>query len=174
MGTHDFTILSSQHNACETFLLLYFNTGIHEQYRFKQSATAYPVFCVKIIEGSPFYQNKQEAKKMTIDEIYLQIAQAIVDEIKEEWAVATINAKILNNYGGFKCVYKKDENADVDYDFDISFKTFEAFEKLHKITTEDGGSDWNRAKLTLYPTGKFNVEFEWDQELSDEIASHAK
>lgn len=111
---------------------------------------------------------------MTIDEIYLQIAQAIVDEIKEEWVVATINATILNNYGGFKCVYKKDENADIDYDFDISFKTFEAFEKLHKITTEDGGSDWNRAKFTLYPTGKFNVEFEWDQELADEIASHAK
>lgn len=66
---------------------------------------------------------------MTIDEIYLQIAQAIVDEIKEEWVVATINA---------------------------------------------GGSDWNRAKFTLYPTGKFNVEFEWDQELADEIASHAK
>ena len=111
---------------------------------------------------------------MTIDEIQLQIAQAIVDEIKEEWAVATINATILNNYGGFKCVYKKDENADVDYDFDIIFKTFEAFEKLHKITTEDGGSDWNRAKFTLYPTGKFNVEFEWDKELADEIASHAK
>jgi len=111
---------------------------------------------------------------MTIDEIYLQIAQAIVDEIEGDWFVAIINATITNNHGGFETEYKKHENDDTYNYFEISFQTFEAFEKLHKITTEDGGSDWNRAKFTLYPTGKFNVEFEWDQEFADEIASHAK
>ena len=108
---------------------------------------------------------------MNIDEIYLKIANNIIDAIGSEWAIATINCKLAPNYGGFKCVYKEDISSIVDHDFDISFETFEAFEILHKITTEDGASKWNRATFTLYSTGKSSTNFEWDQELADEIGA---
>ncbi|MBF89689.1 MAG: hypothetical protein CMG75_08565 [Candidatus Marinimicrobia bacterium] len=111
---------------------------------------------------------------MTIDDIYLKISQHIVDTIDAKWAVAIINSEIHVGAGHFNCVYKEDVSADVDYDFDSSFELFEAFENLHKITTEGGENNWNRAKFTLHPTGKFNVEFEWDQVLADEIESYSK
>lgn len=41
---------------------------------------------------------------------------------------------------------------------------------LLKIMTE--GSDknkWNRATFTVTPDGKFNMEFNWDQELDNKI-----
>ena len=97
-----------------------------------------------------------------------------MDAIESEWAVAIINCELSVGNGDFKCVYKEDCNSDVDYDFDISFETFEAFESLHKITTEDGKNKWNRAKFTLYSTGKFGIEFEWDQGLADEIDAFSK
>tara|TARA_Y100001973_G_C5194020_1_gene332951 strand:+ start:297 stop:632 length:336 start_codon:yes stop_codon:yes gene_type:complete len=110
---------------------------------------------------------------MTIDDIYLKISQHIVDTIDANWAVAIIKSEVHQGAAHFNCVYKEDENSDLDYDFDSSFELFEAFERLHKITTEGGENDWNRAKFTLHPTGKFDIEFQWDQELADEIASYA-
>lgn len=110
---------------------------------------------------------------MTAEDIYLKIAQHIVDTIDVKWAVAIIDSEIHAGAGSFKCVYKEDENSDLDYDFDSSFELFEAFESLHKITTEGGENDWNRAKFTLHPTGKFDIEFKWDQELADNIRRQA-
>ncbi|EPF2929534.1 immunity protein YezG family protein [Vibrio navarrensis] len=43
------------------------------------------------------------------------------------------------------------------------------FEELHKITTENPNNKWNRAIFTLEPSGSFNIDFEWDQALADEI-----
>lgn len=40
---------------------------------------------------------------------------------------------------------------------------------MHEVTTEGGKNRWNRVKFTLYPDGKFNIDFEWDQALFDEI-----
>jgi len=110
---------------------------------------------------------------MSTDEIYLTIAQHIVDSIDAEWTVAIIDAEIHEGAGKFKCVYKEEESADVDHDFDSSFALFEAFESLHKIMTGSGENKWNRARFILYPAGKFDIEFKWDQELADEIASYA-
>ncbi|MCF2902728.1 antitoxin YezG family protein [Pseudoalteromonas sp. OFAV1] len=106
---------------------------------------------------------------MTIDDIYAKIAHNISNTIENDWAVASIDCELSEGAGRFKCVYKEDNDSVVDYDFDISFKTFEAFENLHKITTERGENNWNRAKFTLYRTGKFNVDFAWDQSLDDEL-----
>lgn len=110
---------------------------------------------------------------MTIDEIYLKISQHVVNTIEAKWAIAIINAEINVGHGRFKCVYKEDESTDIDYDFDSSFSLFKAFESLHEITTK-GGKKWTLAKFTLYPTGKFSIEFKWDQERTNEIASNAK
>ena len=46
--------------------------------------------------------------------------------------------------------------------------------QLHEITTEGGNNKWNRAIFTLFSTGKFDMEFIWDQELNDEIERLSK
>ena len=45
----------------------------------------------------------------------------------------------------------------------------QALHHLHQITTKGGHNRWNRAVFKLWPDGKFNMEFIWDQELHDEI-----
>lgn len=95
---------------------------------------------------------------MNIDEIYLEIAYAIIDAIKSKWAIAIVDCKLAENTGDFKCTYKEDIDSDVDVD--CSFEMFTAFESLHKMTTEGGKNKWNRAKFTLYPTGKYSIDFE--------------
>lgn len=110
---------------------------------------------------------------MTVDNIYLEIARSIIDAIETQWSVAIINCELAENSGAFKCIYKEDNDSAFDYDFDITYETFKAFEKLHEITTS-GGSNWNRAKFTLYPTGKFSIDFEWDQGLADEVEANSR
>lgn len=103
---------------------------------------------------------------MTVDDIYLEIANSIIDAIETQWSVAIITCELAEDAGEFNCIYKEDNDSAVDHDFDVSYETFKVFEKLHEITTS-GENDWNRAKFTLYPTGKFSIDFEWDQGLAD-------
>ena len=35
--------------------------------------------------------------------------------------------------------------------------------------TENDSNKWNRAVFNLMPTGEFNIDFSWGQELADEI-----
>ena len=108
---------------------------------------------------------------MSIDEIYQKIAHSIIDAIETQWSVAIITCELAEDAGAFKCIYKEDNDSAVDHDFDVTYETFKAFEKLHEITTS-GENDWNRARFTLYPTGKFSIDFEWDQSLADEHLSY--
>ncbi|CAH7289013.1 conserved hypothetical protein [Vibrio chagasii] len=96
---------------------------------------------------------------MTIDDLYLTIAQDIVDAIDAQWSSAIVVFHREENAGEFECVYKKD-GSDNEYDFVVSYDAYQAFEDLHKITTEQGHNIWNRAIFTLQPTGDFSINFE--------------
>ncbi len=103
----------------------------------------------------------------TVDEIYEDIAQRIVDAIDEEWTEATIDFEYLGDSGEYKGRYIT--GASDEKDFKVGFKTYKDLKSLHAITTEGVSNHWNRAKFTLFPTGNFNIDFEWDQALADEI-----
>ncbi|MFA0189973.1 hypothetical protein [Vibrio lentus] len=96
---------------------------------------------------------------MTVDDLYLTIAQDIVDAIDAQWSSAIVVFHREENAGEFECVYKKD-GSDNEYDFVISYDAYQAFEDLHQITTEHGHNIWNRAIFTLQPTGDFSINFE--------------
>ena len=108
---------------------------------------------------------------MNIDEVYHAIAQNIVQAIEADWKHAEVCFERDEDYGGFKCSYSDSEGKLSD--FDVSYSTYKNFKQLHLITSEDESNRWNKAKFTLYPTGKFNIDFEWDQDLADEIAANA-
>ncbi|MFP6845134.1 MAG: immunity protein YezG family protein [Thalassolituus sp.] len=105
-----------------------------------------------------------------IDDIYLDIAQDIVKGIDTKWDQAYINVEFFEDAGSFDGEFIID--GEVKY-FEVSDETFDFFEEIYKITTENNSSKWNRAKFTLAPSGEFEIDFEWDQALADEIESNS-
>ena len=108
----------------------------------------------------------------TIDELYLDIAQRIIDTIDDDWSKAIINFQYFNDAGKYTGRYFS-SNSDEEKDFKVGFKSYKDFKAIHAITTEDGSNQWNRAKFTLHPTGEFSIDFEWDQALADEIKANS-
>ncbi len=104
-----------------------------------------------------------------VDDIYTSIGQNILDSTDNLWENSEV---IANVYDG--AVELKGGSQYKGQFTSFKFRNFDRriisdFQELHKITTEDSDNKWNRAKFTLESTGDFNIEFEWDQELADEI-----
>ena len=105
----------------------------------------------------------------SVDEIYLNIAHKVVEKIDGNWVKAELNAEVYGDASKFRGVYSSSFEEEQPKFFKIHHELFDLFEELHKLTTEDSENNWNRAKFTLESSGKFNIDFEWDQELADEI-----
>lgn len=104
----------------------------------------------------------------SIDILYQTIAQNIVNAIEDEWTEAVIDFQFFGDAGKYNGRYLTLESR-TEQDFSVGYHNYKAFKQIHQIMAEDGDHQWNRAKFTLYPTGKFSVNFEWDQALADEI-----
>lgn len=107
---------------------------------------------------------------MTIDDIYKSIAQNIVDAIPGHWDESTLHIeRPSSDVIGFKGGYVNSEGYQ-----SFKFRNFDRRKltqdchSLHSIIADNGSNQWNRATFTLYQTGQFNIEFEWDQLLHDE------
>ena len=101
-----------------------------------------------------------------VEDIYKSVAIGIINNIEAEWEKAHIFVEYFEDSANFKGEYIQKDKTGF---FEVSDQAFDDFDELYQITTEDSDNKWNRAKFTLEPTGKFNIEFEWDQELADEI-----
>lgn len=112
----------------------------------------------------------QEEIKMTkdVDDIYKSIAIGIIENIETEWEKAQIFVEYFEDSANFKGEYMQEGKTAF---FEVSDQAFDDFEELYEITTQNLVNKWNRAIFTLEPAGKFNIDFEWDQELADEIES---
>ncbi|SDK12882.1 Protein of unknown function, DUF600 [Pedobacter sp. ok626] len=112
----------------------------------------------------------------TINEIYLNIAQGIVNAIEEDnWTNALLEIEIVGTgVVGYSGAYNIGET-----NHDMSVRKMPRdirnwIRELHAITTKGGNNKWNRAVFSLKPDGKFDMEFIWDQVLQDEIERLAK
>ena len=104
--------------------------------------------------------------KREIQDIYLSIARGMTESINVDWEQASIDIEWFGDAGDFSGQYQNGES--VSY-FEVDDNIFDDVEELHEITTENDSNKWNRAVFNLKPTGEFNIEFSWDQELADEI-----
>ena len=112
---------------------------------------------------------------MTVDNIYLTIAQQICRLIEDDkWESAIFKIKRQENHVGFNGHYfdqnKNKQFLDV---WNMDMNT-DIIHKLHAITTEGGHNRWNKLEFTLLPDGKFDLQFIWDQEWQDEINGYNK
>ncbi|WP_404389760.1 hypothetical protein [Pseudoalteromonas phenolica] len=104
----------------------------------------------------------------SVENLYLTIAQSIVDTIDDDWSSSTIRAELTEGSIEFQSEYIPTLSPDQPKYFDVPFEIFEAFEELHAVTSGND-NNWNRAIFTLEPSGHFGIEFEWDKSLADEI-----
>ena len=104
---------------------------------------------------------------MTVDEVYVLIAQNIKNSIQNEnWNAAILYIQGDDNYvdtsGQYTDSNKNVQHLDVHhFDSDVDFAIMELHEMME--------NKWNKAVFTLASDGHFDMEFIWDQELADEI-----
>jgi len=107
---------------------------------------------------------------MTVDEIYLMLANLLNDAIEEDFQFANIYIDRLDKYVASEGHYTNLHNEQIKIEeLGFRFANAMAIHELHSITTEGGHNRWNKLKFTLYPTGKFEMEFIWDQEYQDMV-----
>lgn len=109
----------------------------------------------------------------TQKEIFNQIANSIIDILPQgvQFNYAILEIKRLEGNVGFTGYYitNSDEKKWLDI---FSFNLDESYiEDLYHITQNEPPvhKNWNRAKYTLYPEGKMEIEYIWDQELQDQV-----
>ncbi len=113
---------------------------------------------------------------LIIDDIYKSIAQNIVNSVDENWEEAELLVeREANNAIGFKGGTRFN-----DVFSSFKFRNFDRrqlvkdFHALYEITAEGEVNNWNKAKCILFPSGKFSIDFEWDQDMADELEALSK
>ena len=127
-----------------------------------------------VIDGKSkkvFFETSRE-DRVTIDDIYADIAKEISDSIDSEWVSALLLVEHYGDAAEFDATFI-DSDTGSESDIDISYNVFRLFKELKRITSENGSNKWNRAKFTLMPSGDFTIDFEWDQSLADEIEANS-
>ena len=111
---------------------------------------------------------------MEIEEIYNYIGASIVNSITEEWKEAKLNIEAyLNEYTELKGEYI-DSNSSKKW-IDVHTLPFELDKKIYNLMEIMGESNkWNKAVFTLFPSGKFDMEFKWDEERDAERNARLK
>lgn len=101
------------------------------------------------------------------EDIYLDIANLVVDAIEDEWRNAVIYIEYFGDAADFEARYETHQLAYKDFITHHSIS--DLLKELDSIINPDNTKPWNRAKFYLEPDGEFSMEFAWDQALADEI-----
>ena len=106
-------------------------------------------------------------------EIFNLLANGIIDALPQGEQFERVLLSIICLDGNVVEFSAKMINGDTEKSLDINmgYKYAKAVLKLHEITQNEPPfhKNWNRAKCTLYPEGKMNIEYIWDQELQNEV-----
>ena len=106
---------------------------------------------------------------MTVNEIYQEIGQSLMNYISEKWNKAILEITRVEKSVGWKGVYVDAQGVQKDIDIWEYSLNPKIIQELHSITTEGGKNKWNKLKFVLFPAGKFEVNFIWDQEYQDAV-----
>lgn len=104
----------------------------------------------------------------TANAIYNQIAQNIVNSIRTPWDEAFIYFIYYGDSAKYQGKYLRYSNDEL-CDFKVGYQSYLLFKQLHEITSGAPEEKWNRVRFVLKRNGEFNIDYEWEQELTDEV-----
>lgn len=70
----------------------------------------------------------------SVENLYLTIAQSIVNSIDDDWSISVIRAELTEGSIEFQSEYIPTLSPEQPKYFDVPFEIFEAFEELHAVT----------------------------------------
>ncbi|GIM58572.1 hypothetical protein [Capnocytophaga canimorsus] len=116
---------------------------------------------------------------MQVEEIYLKIGQEVFNAVQSDnWTEAKLYLEVTgderNSVVGYTGEYIENNKVKNLSIRNISRELRLWVKDLHKITTEGGNNQWNKAIFTVFPNGNFDTEFIWDQAWHDEIVRLSK
>jgi len=106
-----------------------------------------------------------------MEEIFKKLATKLIEDIGDvQWEKVILDLIRLEGSVRFSAIFINESQSS---DLEVSFGFWEARDvhKLYNITQSEPAvhTNWNRAKYTLFPDGKMEMEYIWDQELQDEV-----
>ncbi len=109
-------------------------------------------------------------ERMTVDEIYKKIGQKLFEHFdSDNWNEAVLRIMRVDSTVGFEGEYRDKANEVQDIEVTFGYTESKYIHELYAITTEGGSNKWNRLVFRLWPEGRFDIAFAWDQELHDEL-----
>jgi hypothetical protein len=109
---------------------------------------------------------------MTVNDVYSHLGEKIINAIPpniSNWEKSIMTVHRQEGYIATGAIVIVNGNIIPLDDLDAGFYTSQYIHELHTITTEGGHNRWNKLEFTLFPDGKFDLQFIWDQEWQDEI-----
>ncbi len=110
-----------------------------------------------------------DSKETLLNRIYHEIGQSLVDYIPEDWQEAILNIKRVKGVAGWQGYYTDVDNNKKNIDVWEYSLNPDIIHELHTLITSDGKSRWNKLNFKLFSTGKFELDFIWDQAYQDEV-----
>lgn len=114
---------------------------------------------------------------MKEQEIYKVFANLLIDSIQQiRFQKAWINIEYASDVSSIDGEYIDGLGILKDLNLETEIQHFDAVANLKLFTQSHPlqHKNWNRAKFTLYPNGKFDIEYIWDQELQDQVDKYNK
>jgi len=113
-----------------------------------------------------------------MEEIFELFGQGLADAIpsSQKYMKAILNIMRIDKVAEFNGYLIDKQDKKINLEIKLAYTHAKAVHKLHEITQSHPleHRNWNRAIFTLYPDGKFEIEYIWDQELQDEIEKYDK
>lgn len=109
---------------------------------------------------------------MTVNEVYNSLGRFLLGLLPAtEWLKAELNIEIQPKMIGMSgSCFTGSEKRSLRTKPDNDIK--EKINWLHATTTHGGHNKWNKAKFTITPDKKFDMEFFWDKEWQDKVDNY--
>ena len=105
-------------------------------------------------------------------EIFQKLVLQLIQDIGDvSWRKSVLEIMRLKGTVRFSATYLDTKNEIHNVETNFGFWEAKLVHNLYDITQNEAPihKNWNRAKLSLLPGGKMQIEYLWDQELEDEV-----
>ncbi len=107
-----------------------------------------------------------------LDHIYIEISAMMVKGMDSSWTEAVLEVELhalaIKLSGGYLHGLGH-EPLSFTFSKDDKKQLIDLLLELHFQTAEGQENRWNTLNYHLYPDGRYSVDFEWNQQLADDI-----